>query len=69
MSDFLAMLSSTPLAAGNAPYVEAMYERFLADPDSVDPKWRDYFAAMGGLGMTLSWGLAARTVQSWADQA
>jgi FAD dependent oxidoreductase TIGR03364 len=25
-------------------------------------------AAMGGLGMTLSWGLAGRTVQSWADQ-
>ncbi len=32
MSDFLAMLSSTPLAAGNAPYVEALYEQFLADP-------------------------------------
>lgn len=25
-------------------------------------------AAMGGLGMTLSWGLAARTVRSWAGQ-
>ena len=49
MSDFKALLSSTPLAAGNAPYVEAMYEQFLADPQSVDARWRDYFAGMGGL--------------------
>jgi 2-oxoglutarate dehydrogenase E1 component len=48
MSDFLAMLSSTPLAAGNAPYVEAMYERFLEDPASVEPKWRDFFSGLGG---------------------
>jgi 2-oxoglutarate dehydrogenase E1 component len=48
MSEFLAMLSSTPLAAGNAPYVEAMYERFLEDPSSVEPTWREYFAGLGG---------------------
>jgi 2-oxoglutarate dehydrogenase E1 component len=48
MSDFLAMLSSTPLAAGNAPYVEALYEQFLADPVSVEPKWREFFAGLGG---------------------
>jgi len=36
MSELEAMLSSTPLSAGNAPYVEAMYERFLTDPQSVD---------------------------------
>jgi 2-oxoglutarate dehydrogenase complex dehydrogenase (E1) component-like enzyme len=48
MSNFQAMLSSTPLAAGNAPYVEALYEQFLAAPDSVEPKWRDFFAGLGG---------------------
>ena len=48
MSDFQAMLSSTPLAAGNAPYVEALYEQFLADPASVDPDWREYFERLGG---------------------
>src|SRR6186713_1828251 len=37
------LLASTPLSGGNAPYVEALYEQFLADPQSVDPKWRDYF--------------------------
>jgi 2-oxoglutarate dehydrogenase E1 component len=37
------LLASTPLSGGNAPYVEALYEQFLADPQSVDPTWRDYF--------------------------
>src|SRR3954465_13614852 len=37
------LLASTPLSGGNAPYVEALYEQFLSDPQSVDPKWRDYF--------------------------
>jgi 2-oxoglutarate dehydrogenase E1 component len=48
MSDFEAMLSSTPLAAGNAPYVEALYEQFLAAPESVEPRWRDFFVGLGG---------------------
>jgi 2-oxoglutarate dehydrogenase E1 component len=48
MSPFQAFLSTTPLAAGNAPYVEAMYEQFLADPNSVEPSWREYFASLGG---------------------
>src|SRR5688572_26560401 len=37
------LLASTPLSGGNAPYVEALYEQFLADPQSVDSNWRDYF--------------------------
>ena len=41
------MLPATPLAAGNDAYVEAMYERFLAQPESVDPPWREYFASLG----------------------
>jgi len=44
MSDSLrALLESTPLGAGNAPYLESLYEQYLADPDSVEPRWRDYF--------------------------
>jgi len=37
------LLASTPLSGGNAPYVEALYEQFLADPQSVEPKWREFF--------------------------
>lgn len=53
MSDSLrALLDSTPLGAGNAPYIESLYEQFLADPASVEPKWRDYFAGLGKAGGT-----------------
>jgi 2-oxoglutarate dehydrogenase E1 component len=49
MSDSLrALLDSTPLGAGNAPYIESLYEQFLADPGSVEPKWREYFSALAG---------------------
>jgi 2-oxoglutarate dehydrogenase E1 component len=37
------LLASTPLSGGNAPYVEALYEQFLSDPASVEPRWREYF--------------------------
>ncbi|HEY7639253.1 MAG TPA: 2-oxoglutarate dehydrogenase E1 component [Steroidobacteraceae bacterium] len=49
MSDSLrALLDSTPLSGGNAPYVESLYEQYLADPASVEPVWRDYFKSLGG---------------------
>jgi 2-oxoglutarate dehydrogenase complex dehydrogenase (E1) component-like enzyme len=50
MSELKAMLPPTPLTAGNAAYVEEMYERFLADPEAVDDRWREFFATLGGLG-------------------
>jgi 2-oxoglutarate dehydrogenase E1 component len=37
------LLASTPLSGGNAPYVEALYEQFISDPQSVDARWREYF--------------------------
>jgi 2-oxoglutarate dehydrogenase E1 component len=47
MSDSLrALLDSTPLGAGNAPYIESLYEQFLADPNSVEPRWREYFESL-----------------------
>jgi 2-oxoglutarate dehydrogenase E1 component len=56
MSEFREFLSSTPLAAGNAPYVEELYERFLADPSSVEDAWRDYFERLGGRGTDIAHG-------------
>jgi 2-oxoglutarate dehydrogenase E1 component len=40
------LLASTPLSGGNAPYVEALYEQFLHDPQSVDAAWREYFVKL-----------------------
>ena len=34
------------LFGGNAPYVEEMYENYLANPGSVPENWRDYFDAL-----------------------
>ena len=38
--------SNTYLFGGNAPYVEEMYESYLANPGSVPDNWRDYFDAL-----------------------
>jgi 2-oxoglutarate dehydrogenase E1 component len=48
MSEPKPMLAATPLAAGNAAYLEELYERFLAEPRSVPPELRDYFSSLGG---------------------
>src|SRR5690606_11830396 len=34
------------LFGGNAPYVEEMYENYLANPTSVPDNWREYFDAL-----------------------
>ncbi|NNC23008.1 2-oxoglutarate dehydrogenase E1 component [Salinisphaera sp. USBA-960] len=36
-------IASSALFGANAAYVEAYYEQYLHDPDSVDAAWRDYF--------------------------
>ena len=38
-----ASLGHTELAADNASYIEALYEQYLNDPDSVDTDWQTYF--------------------------
>ncbi len=43
-----ALLESSPLAAGNAAYLESLYEQFLVDPDSVSPEWQTYFRGIAG---------------------
>jgi len=37
------LLATTALSGGNAGYIEALYERFLIDPNGVDPTWRETF--------------------------
>ena len=43
---------NTLLGAENAPYIESLYEDYLADPASVSAKWRDYFGALAASGDT-----------------
>ena len=45
-SVYSAYQGNTYLFGGNAPYVEEMYENYLANPGSVAETWRDYFDAL-----------------------
>ena len=45
-SVYQAYRANTHLFGGNAPYVEEMYENYLANPGSVPDSWRDYFDAL-----------------------
>jgi 2-oxoglutarate dehydrogenase E1 component len=42
------MQQSSCIFSGNAAFVEALYERYLADPSSVAQDWRDYFDSLQG---------------------
>ena len=42
-------LTSSYLFGANAPFIEELYERYLDNPGSVDPAWRDYFDKLGAL--------------------
>ena len=37
------MLGNSCLFGSNAPFIEALYEAYLGDPQSVEPRWRGYF--------------------------
>ncbi len=39
--------ATSPLYGSNAAAVEAMYEQYIADPDSVSAGWRRYFRTLG----------------------
>ncbi len=43
------MLSNSYLFGTNAPYVEELYESYLANPAAIDPAWRDYFDKLTNL--------------------
>src|SRR5262245_41674444 len=40
------MIEPSALYAGNADFLDALYEQYLRDPASVEPKWREYFASI-----------------------
>jgi 2-oxoglutarate dehydrogenase E1 component len=51
MSEALAdQLAATALYAGNADFIEDLYERFLKDPAAVDPSWAGYFRSLPATG-------------------
>ena len=51
-SVYQAYQGNTYLFGGNAPYVEEMYENYLANPGSVPDTWRAYFDALQNVPAT-----------------
>ena len=51
-SVYTAYEGNTYLFGGNAPYVEEMYENYLANPGSVTDSWREYFDALQHVAAT-----------------
>ncbi len=43
------MLSNSYLFGANAPFIEELYETYLANPTAVEPAWRDYFDKLANL--------------------
>ncbi len=43
----LELPADLSLSGANAAYVEALYEQYLQNPNAVEPKWREFFAALG----------------------
>ena len=42
------MLEPTPLYGGNSAFLDSLYEQYLRDPASVEPRWRSYFEQLPG---------------------
>ncbi|MDR2991639.1 MAG: 2-oxoglutarate dehydrogenase E1 component [Burkholderiaceae bacterium] len=51
-SAYAAYLGNSYLFGGNAPYVEELYENYLANPGSVPDNWRAYFDALQNVPAT-----------------
>jgi 2-oxoglutarate dehydrogenase E1 component len=43
------LLSNSYLFGANAPFIEELYEKYLDNPASVEPAWRDYFDKLANL--------------------
>ena len=43
-------MAASPLSGANAAFVEALYEQYLQNPDSVDAAWRRYFDSLPNAG-------------------
>src|SRR4029078_2973272 len=63
-------LDTSYLFGGNAPFIEDLYEKYLANPQSVAEEWREYFDRMQVLpGSTTRDVARAPVEQSFVERA
>ena len=49
MKQMKQLLANSHLFGANAPFIEELYERYLENPGSIEPAWRDYFDRLGAM--------------------
>ena len=63
-------LNNSYLFGGNAPFIEELYEKYLANPQSIPEEWRDYFDRMQDLPGAANKDVAhAPVVESFVQRA
>jgi 2-oxoglutarate dehydrogenase E1 component len=62
------MLSISPVYAGNAEFIEDLYERYLTQPTSVSEEWRQLFATFKGADSPMRAVLEDQIRQLFADR-
>jgi 2-oxoglutarate dehydrogenase E1 component len=63
------MLSISPVYAGNAEFIEDLYERYLTQPASVSEEWRQLFAGLKGADSPMRAAIAEQIRQLFDDRA
>jgi 2-oxoglutarate dehydrogenase E1 component len=61
------MLPISPVYAGNAEFIEDLYERYLTQPASVSEEWRQLFAGLKGADSPMRAAIAEQIRQLFAD--
>jgi len=64
-----AFAGTSFLYGGNAAYIEALEARYLADPTSVDPEWREFFDALSEPATARGARSASWTRSDWPPKA
>jgi 2-oxoglutarate dehydrogenase E1 component len=57
---------TSTLYGSNAPFIEELYESYLADPESVSPEWRRYFDDLRGEAQDVSHGAVVESFRELA---
>jgi 2-oxoglutarate dehydrogenase E1 component len=63
-----SMLSVSPVYAGNAEFIEDLYERYLAQPTSVPEEWQNLFSTFKGSDSPMRTAIADQLRRLFDDQ-
>ena len=63
-----SMLSVSPVYAGNAEFIEDLYERYLAQPTSVPEEWQNLFSTFKGVDSPMRTAIADQLRRLFDDQ-